>query len=75
MESCQRCGSTRVVSISAKCSDLCFAAMSGDREHTGYVPYDIGIGGGDYVDMIFCLDCGQIEGEFPLPVAEIEGIS
>lgn len=68
---CQRCKSSRVVSASAKCSDL-FHAAHGDREHNGYVPDDLGVGGGDYLEINWCLDCGQLQGEWPLPTTELE---
>jgi hypothetical protein len=38
----------------------------------GYVPSDIGIGGDDYIDFIYCLECGQIQDEFPLTITSIE---
>lgn len=44
------------------------------RTYNGYVPDDIGIGEyGDYMRFTYCLDCGQIQGKFPLPPAECEG--
>jgi hypothetical protein len=63
--SCQRCNSDKTLSVSAKCSDLCSVGGQG-YEHQGYVPRNIGIGGGDYIDFDYCLECGQIQGEFPL---------
>lgn len=68
---CNKCNSKRVASVTAKCSDCCGVNM-GDSSHEGYVPKDLGIGGGDYVEFSFCLDCGQLQGKFPLPPAEIE---
>ena len=68
---CQRCGNRRVVGINAKCNDLCYAELNGN-EMDGYVPTDIGIGGGDYVDIIYCLDCGQLQGNWPLAQCELE---
>lgn len=68
---CQKCKSTRVARLSAKCSDLCFVSVDG-REHDGYVPSDMGIGGGDYVDLKWCLGCGQLQGEFPMSVSALE---
>jgi hypothetical protein len=44
----------------------------GAASHDGYVPDDLGIGGGDYVEFDYCLDCGQLQGKFPLPPANIE---
>jgi len=68
---CQKCGSTRVMSFSGKCSD-CFGGSIGSKDFDGYVPHDMGIGGGDYVEGKLCLDCGQMQGEWPLPLSEIE---
>jgi len=47
---CQRCGSDRILDISAKCSDLCFSKFK-DIEKDGYVPGARGVGGGNYVDL------------------------
>jgi len=30
----------------------------------GYVPHDFNIGGGDYIDFRYCLDCGRIQDVF-----------
>lgn len=68
---CQKCNSERVADVGAKCSDLCNVTL-GKNEYPGYVPRDMGIGGGDYVDFSYCLDCGQIQGKWPLPETEIE---
>ena len=69
--SCQKCGSDRTASMSAKCSDCCFVKI-GSGEKSGYVPRDMGIGGGDYVKFHWCLDCGHIQGEWPVPKTELE---
>jgi hypothetical protein len=44
----------------------------GDVEHDGYVPDDLGVGGGDYVELDLCLNCGTVAGEWPLPKSKIE---
>ena len=59
------------MSVRAKASDL-HNWYIGNNEGEGYLPDDIGIGGGDYIDFDYCLDCGQIQGEFPLPPAQTE---
>ena len=69
--SCQNCGSERIASVSAKCSDACHYRLGG-QELDYYVPSDLGIGGGDYVEFKYCLDCGQIQGDFPIPQAEVD---
>jgi hypothetical protein len=69
--SCQRCKSDRILKVSAKCSDGFMSTFDG-RDYEGYVPGDIGIGGGDYIQFDLCMDCGQIQGDFPLGKAELE---
>lgn len=71
MSRCQKCKSDRVISMYGKVSDMCHASI-GDMEHEGYVPSDLGVGGGDDLDFELCLDCGQIQGEFPLPITQLE---
>ena len=68
---CQRCESQRIHNVSAKCSDMCNGDVNG-RKHEGYVPEDLAIGGGDYVNFSYCLDCGQIQNKVPLPISTIE---
>jgi len=68
---CKRCESPRVVSVTGKCSDCCSWSL-GDEENDGYLPGDMGIGGGDYIEFRFCLECGQIQSKFPRPPTEIE---
>lgn len=67
--SCDNCGSGRVATITAKCSDL-FCFSYNDIDYDGYVPDDLGIadesGYGDYVEFSYCLECGKIQGEFPI---------
>ncbi len=66
-----KCGSGRIADLGAKCSDN-FGVSISSQDHEGYVPTDMGIGGGDYVRLQWCLDCGQIQGKFPLPKTELE---
>jgi hypothetical protein len=69
--SCQKCSSNRIAFFSTKCSDRCYVSL-GDKTHDGYAPDDMGVGGGDYLEIDICLDCGQAQGEFPLPKCELE---
>lgn len=71
LPACQRCGVKRLVGINAKPADRC-QVFSGPQNKEGYLPTDLGIGGGDYLAFKYCLDCGQIQGKFPLPPAQIE---
>lgn len=68
---CQNCNSERIVQISAKCSDQCNTRI-GDKDICDYVPYDMNLGGGDYLTLKMCLDCGQVQGKFPLAQTELE---
>jgi hypothetical protein len=68
---CQRCKSLRVATVNAKCSDQFDMNIEG-HNHYGYVPSDFGIRGGDYINFTYCLDCGQMNGTWPLPQTMIE---
>jgi hypothetical protein len=50
---------------------MCSVDLANRHLHD-YVPSDLGIGGGDDVQFDYCLDCGQIQGKFPLPTAGME---
>ena len=69
---CDNCGDQRVASINGKCSDLFFLDMREIRVENDYVPGDWGIGGGDYIQFEYCLNCGKIQGEFPIEVTDLE---
>ena len=63
---CSTCDSERVAFVSGKTSDRFFLEMPGVVDIDGYVPNDIGIGGNDYMEFNYCLDCGQIQGNWPV---------
>lgn len=69
---CQACSSGRVANISAKCDDRCSYGIGSVTRH-GYAPDDMGVGGGDYLDFDLCLDCGKVQGTFPVPPCSLEG--
>lgn len=68
---CQKCKSQRILHAGAHCSDMGYFQI-GDQEHNGYVPEDLGIGGGDDMEIDLCLDCGQVQGQWPLPTSRME---
>jgi hypothetical protein len=68
---CEKCKSKRVASVMAKCSDMCSVTLGG-LEAEGYVPRDMGIGGGDYIEFEYCLDCGVIQGCCMLSMTKLE---
>jgi hypothetical protein len=53
-----------ILTISAKCSDLCFSTLTAAGkvifEKDGYVPDGFQIGGGDYVEINVDLTTGQL---------------
>lgn len=57
----------KTLSFTAKCSDLFGGNIYTDDDDTsieleGYVPYNIGIGGGDYIEMKIDIETGKIIG-------------
>lgn len=54
------CGSDRIAHICGKCSDLVSWSYSSIKSD-GEVPSGVGIGGGDYIEFDYCLNCGQIQ--------------
>lgn len=55
------------IQISAKCSDCCSVSVPGTNlESQGYVPRNLGIGGGDYIRLTIDAQTGKIEGWKPL---------
>lgn len=69
--SCQKCGSDRILEINAKCSDLCFTTFQG-QEKDGYPPNVPGVADGcDYIETKICMECGQVQGKFPISDKQI----
>ena len=68
------CEHKNKISVTSKCSDCCYLKFFHDGrvgEHEGYVPKNIGIGGGDYIEFDYCADCGMILGDFPVDWKEV----
>jgi len=62
---CKNCGSERILSVNGKCSDCCSLSFN-NVDQVDYNPGDCGIGSGDYIRFELCLNCGQIQGDFPI---------
>ena len=58
---CENCKSDRVLQISAKCNDMCSLVFK-SIESNDYVPDNLKIGGGDYIELDICLECGMAQG-------------
>ena len=59
------CGSNRIFSVDAKCSDMCSVEFRNAESHSN-VPVGLGIGGGDYLRFSVCAECARIQGFMPL---------
>lgn len=68
---CLKCDSDRLIDVGGKTSD-CYGHVYKGKSYDGYVPENIGIGGGDYIEFIYCLDCGQIQDTFPKDDPQVE---
>jgi len=53
------CGSRRIMAVSGKVSDMCNVHYL-SADHDGYVPADLGIGSGDYLEFDVCMDCHRM---------------
>jgi hypothetical protein len=72
-QKCQRCQNDRLLWICVKTRDG-FSGVIKDKAYSGYIPPDIGINDEfmDYLQFHFCLNCGQVQGNYPLPITMIE---
>lgn len=68
---CQRCKSERIADVKGKCSNNCLVKFAG-FETEGTIPEDLGFGGGDYIRFSVCINCGQMQEEFPIPLSYME---
>lgn len=69
---CQRCASNRVANIYGHCSGNSDFELGDKKRDSTYLPQKIGVGGGDDIGFDYCLDCGQIQGMWPLPKTSFE---
>jgi hypothetical protein len=71
MSECQRCKSDRVFTVGAKGSDRHSGSFKGE-EFDGYMPSGLNLGGGDYLELDICLECGQAQGQWPVHDPDFE---
>jgi hypothetical protein len=55
--------------VSGKCSDMCHSRFK-NKDRNDYAPRVEGLEGGDYISLKVCLECGQVQGEWPQPDPE-----
>ena len=70
--SCQSCGSLRIGGVCQKCHGDVSVSTPDGRERMTEPPDDVGIGDGGYIEFEWCLECGQIQGSFPIGETEEE---
>lgn len=66
-----------LITISAKCSDRCHVTITDSNgkvtcEHDGYVPNELGLGGGDYIKFTIDNETGRIVGWEPVSKEDID---
>lgn len=67
-EQCKKCKSPRILHFNALCNDRCVVSFMDQQHGPDYIPNDILIGGSsDEITMSICLECGQVQDEFPQP--------
>jgi hypothetical protein len=68
--SCKRCSSERIVCVDSYYDELSLIV----REYTysDLTPADLKLGGTSYFHFLLCMNCGQVQGTFPLPLAKFE---
>jgi len=65
MDKCDRCGSERILDGYSKACDGNFFEYKGKSYH-GYAPGVDNISDGDGIGIKVCLDCGKVQGKFPV---------
>lgn len=71
---CQQCESERVIFVQGHGKDLNYiSAPYLKYEHDGYLPDIPNVGGGDDIEVNVCLECGQVQGKWPVSDACIFG--
>src|SRR4051794_13934337 len=80
---CQNCKSQRVIGIEALAKDQFLVRMPGETWEATYAegsndsaPFGVGLdspdSNGDSITFDFCLNCGQMQGEWPAPKSYYE---
>ncbi len=67
-----KCGSDRLMFVNGKTSDMCQCRYK-DAESVTYVPKGLPISDDeDYLEFHFCLECGRIQGKFPISDSKVK---
>jgi hypothetical protein len=68
---CQTCDSNRLATINGHSKDLASIQVGGVY-HDGYLPTISNVCSGDDIDIIVCLECGQLQGDWPVDDPDFE---
>lgn len=70
---CDKCSSDKILSAFGKCNDCANVEIKSiGYSEEGYLPQGLGIGGGDYIEFRMCLDCGKVQGSFPIDISSLK---
>ena len=74
---CTRCSSERIAKIQVINKDCFYATLpNSNKKYEGYNPLDMGLGDSpDDLFLEYCLECGQIQEDFPLKPCKLETIT
>jgi hypothetical protein len=61
----EKCQSTNIIGVNGRCSDRCVIETPAGTIGPDYVPYNLGIGGGDDISFKLCMNCGMIQDKWP----------
>jgi hypothetical protein len=65
-QTCQNCGTEgRIYEATGYGKDLNWCKWKG-KERDGYLPEVTNLSGGDELTIAVCLECGQVQGEWPV---------
>ena len=79
VQHCQKCASRRLAHASCRCDDK-FCIVMTNAQHQffeGPIPTDLGLDmqtslKGDYLEIQYCMSCGHLQGQWPLPETGVE---
>lgn len=64
---CKFCDSEYLLTFGGKVSDQFYYDLpSKSTVYSGYVPEEVGLGGGDYLELTVCLNCNKLQTEITL---------
>lgn len=73
---CKNCNSEWIAEVEGKVADSCTFRVGHDVVEGADAPPDVGLGGGgDYIELKYCLECGMIQSDdFPADPEVVQAI-